>query len=113
MAVHLRLYVWSQPLQCSLEKKLRNQEAKEGSTVTFHAQVSKHNAPVKWKKGSGLLQASNKYEMKQMGSAVELLIHDLQLKDAGDSGDEQTMASVVVKGDKKLSLHLLGSSRLV
>ena len=98
-------------------KKLQNQEAKEGSTVTLQAQVSKHNAPVKWKKGSVLLQASNKYEMKQMGSAVELPIHGLQLKDAGDytcdSGDEQTMASVVVKGDKKLSLHLLGSSRLV
>lgn len=48
-----------------------------------------------------------------MGSAVELLIHDLQLKDAGDyicnSGDEQTMASLVVNCDKKL----FGSSRLV
>ncbi|NXL84856.1 OBSCN protein, partial [Alectura lathami] len=64
------------------EQKLRNQEAEEGSTVTLHAELSKHNAPVKWKKGSVLLQASNKYEMKQMGSAVELLIHDLQLKDA-------------------------------
>ncbi|NXH73572.1 OBSCN protein, partial [Hydrobates tethys] len=64
------------------EKKLRNQEAKEGSTVTLRAELSKHNAPVRWKKGSVLLRASNKYEMKQMGSAVELLIHDLQLKDA-------------------------------
>ncbi|XP_062424696.1 obscurin isoform X3 [Rhea pennata] len=82
-------------------KKLQNQEAKEGSTATLHAELSKHDAPVRWKKGSVLLQASNKYEMKQMGSIVELLIHDLQLKDAGDytcdSGDEQTMASLVVK----------------
>ncbi|XP_053913945.1 obscurin isoform X12 [Cuculus canorus] len=83
------------------EKKLRNQEAEEGSTVTLHAQLSKQNAPVRWKKGSVFLQASNKYEMKQTGSAVELLIHDLQLKDAGDytcdSGDEQTTASLMVK----------------
>ncbi|NXQ94187.1 OBSCN protein, partial [Sagittarius serpentarius] len=64
------------------EKKLRNQEAEEGSTVTLHAELSKHDAPVKWKKGSVLLKASNKYEMKQTGSAVELLIHSLQLKDA-------------------------------
>ncbi|NWX92720.1 OBSCN protein, partial [Nothoprocta ornata] len=63
-------------------KKLQNKEAKEGSTVTLHAELSKHDAPVRWKKGSVLLQASNKYEMKQMGSIVELLIHDLQLKDA-------------------------------
>ncbi|XP_021244944.1 obscurin isoform X10 [Numida meleagris] len=83
------------------EKKLQNQEAEEGSTVTLRAELSKHDVPVRWKKGLVLLQASNKYEMKQMGSAVELLIHDLQLKDAGDytcdSGDEQTMASLVVK----------------
>ncbi|NXT22992.1 OBSCN protein, partial [Syrrhaptes paradoxus] len=64
------------------EKKLQSQEAKEGSTVTLHAQLSKHDAPVRWKKGSVLLQASNKYEMKQVGSVAELLIHDLQLKDA-------------------------------
>lgn len=42
--------------------------------------------------------------MKQMGSGVEVLIHDLQLKVAGDyncdSGDEQTMASLVVRGEK-------------
>ncbi|NXG29625.1 OBSCN protein, partial [Dromaius novaehollandiae] len=63
-------------------KKLQDQEAKEGSTVTLHAELSKHDAPVRWKKGSVLLQASNKYEMKQTGSIVELLIHDLQLKDA-------------------------------
>lgn len=96
------------------EKILGNQEADDDSMVTLHAELSKHDAPVRWKKGSVLLQASNKYEIKHMGSAVELLIHDLQLKDAGDyicgSGNEQTM---VVKGDKKLSLHLLGSSRLV
>ncbi|NXF58293.1 OBSCN protein, partial [Ciccaba nigrolineata] len=63
-------------------KKLRNQEAKEGSVVALRAELSKHDTPVKWKKGSVLLQASNKYEMKQTGSAVELLIHNLQLKDA-------------------------------
>ncbi|NXA44731.1 OBSCN protein, partial [Nothocercus julius] len=63
-------------------KKLQNKEAKEGSTVTLHAELSRHDAPVRWQKGSVLLQASNKYEMKQMGCIVELLIHDLQLKDS-------------------------------
>lgn len=87
------------------EKKLGNQEAEEGSTVTLHAELSKHDAPVRWKKGSVLLQVSNKCEMKQKGCAVELLIHDLQRKkDAGDYicdyGDGRTMASLVAKGAK-------------
>lgn len=39
-----------------------------------------------------------------MGSGVELLIHDLQVKVAGDyncdSGDVKTMAFLVVRGEK-------------
>lgn len=56
------------------ERNLQNQEAEEGSTVTLHAELSKHNAPVRGKKGSVLLQASNKYEIKQMCSAVKLFM---------------------------------------
>lgn len=85
------------------ENKLQNQAAEEGSAVALRAELSKLDVPLRWKKVSVLLQASNKYEMKQMGSAADLLIHDLQLKKAGDytcdSGNEQTMASLVVKGE--------------
>uniref|UniRef100_G1KFS2 Obscurin, cytoskeletal calmodulin and titin-interacting RhoGEF n=1 Tax=Anolis carolinensis TaxID=28377 RepID=G1KFS2_ANOCA len=65
------------------------------------AVLSKPDVPVKWSKGSIKLRQSTKYEMKQKGSTVELLIHDAQPEDSGDytcdSGDHQTTASVVIK----------------
>lgn len=30
------------------KKKIQNQGVEEGSAVTFHAELSKHNAPVRW-----------------------------------------------------------------
>ncbi|XP_038654386.1 obscurin isoform X3 [Scyliorhinus canicula] len=83
------------------KKKLQNKEHKEGSVATLRCELSKSDAPVKWKKGSTLIITNDKYEMKQEGSNVELIIHDLKLEDAGeytcDSGDEQTTASLKVK----------------
>ncbi|XP_025067421.1 obscurin isoform X19 [Alligator sinensis] len=90
-----------QGIPALFEKTLQNQEAEEGSTATLHAELSKLDAPVKWRKGSVLLQSGAKYEMRQSGSSVELLIRDVQLKDAGDytcdSGDQQSTASLLVK----------------
>ncbi|XP_053118296.1 obscurin isoform X21 [Hemicordylus capensis] len=83
------------------EVLLENQEVEEGAVVTLLAHLSKPNVPVKWSKGSAKLRASNKYEMRQKGSAVELLIHDALPEDSGDytcdSGDHQTTASLLVK----------------
>ncbi|XP_074841400.1 obscurin isoform X2 [Carettochelys insculpta] len=96
-------------------QKLQSQEAEEGSTATLRAELSKPHAAVKWRKGSILLHASAKYEMRQKGSTVELLIHDLQLKDAGDytcdSGDEQTTASLLVKALPVLFIQPLQSQQ--
>lgn len=48
------------------------------------------------------LQPSQKYEMRQRECLVELLIHNLKLEDTGeyscDSGDQETKASLHVKG---------------
>uniref|UniRef100_A0ACB8FVR8 Uncharacterized protein n=1 Tax=Sphaerodactylus townsendi TaxID=933632 RepID=A0ACB8FVR8_9SAUR len=88
-------------LPALFEAELKNQEVEEGLTVTLHAEVSKPNVAVKWSKGSAKLRASDKYEMKQKGSTVELLIHDAQPEDSGDytcdSGDQQTTAALLVK----------------
>ncbi|XP_059495977.1 obscurin isoform X15 [Stegostoma tigrinum] len=83
------------------KKKLQNKEHKEGSVATLQCELTKPDAPVKWKKGSTLLDAKDRYKMKQKGINVELIIHDLKLEDAGeytcDSGDEQTTALLKVK----------------
>lgn len=48
------------------------------------------------------LQPSQKYEMRQRGCLVELLIHNLKLEDTGEysceTGDQETKASLNVKG---------------
>ncbi|XP_062979003.1 obscurin [Elgaria multicarinata webbii] len=83
------------------EVHLESQEAEEGSMVNLLAELSKPDVPVKWTKGSAKLRPSEKYEMRQRGSTVELLIHDAQPEDSGDytcdSGDQQTTASLLVK----------------
>uniref|UniRef100_UPI00398E7BDC obscurin-like isoform X29 n=1 Tax=Pristiophorus japonicus TaxID=55135 RepID=UPI00398E7BDC len=83
------------------KQELQNEEAEEGGTATLHCEVTKPNAPVKWRKGSLVLHPSDKYEMKQEGSSVDLLIHSLKPEDGGDytcySGDQQTTASLRVK----------------
>lgn len=48
------------------------------------------------------LQPSQKYEMRQRGCLVELLIHNLRLEDTGeyscDTGDQESRAALNVKG---------------
>ncbi|XP_048474365.1 obscurin [Rhincodon typus] len=83
------------------KQELQNQETEEDSTAILNCEITKPNAPVEWRKGSVLLHPSEKHEMKQNGSCVELLIHNLKAEDAGryicDTGDQQTMAILKVK----------------
>uniref|UniRef100_A0A8C0EE14 Obscurin n=1 Tax=Bubo bubo TaxID=30461 RepID=A0A8C0EE14_BUBBB len=80
-------------------KELKNVEAVEGGTATLRCQLSRE-APVEWRKGHTLLRPSNKYRMRQEGMVAELLIHDLDPKDAGDYtcvvGNQKTTAALSV-----------------
>ncbi|GCC29258.1 hypothetical protein chiPu_0007696 [Chiloscyllium punctatum] len=82
------------------KQELQNEEAEEGSTAILHCEVTKPNASVKWRKGSTIIHQSEKYELRQTGSCLELLIHNLKLQDSGeytcDSGDQLTTASLKV-----------------
>lgn len=57
---------------------------------------------MEWRKGGVGLQPSQKHEMRQRECRVELLIHNLRLEDTGeyscDTGDQETKASLNVKG---------------
>lgn len=89
-------------LPASFTEKLKNQDKKEGETVTLRCELSKPAADVQWKKGSEILKAGEKYEMKQQDSSLELHIKDLKVEDSGEyscvCGDQKTSATVKVNG---------------
>ncbi|XP_035173163.1 obscurin isoform X5 [Oxyura jamaicensis] len=82
-----------------IEEELKSLEALEGGTATLRCQLSRE-APVEWRKGHTVLRPSNKYRMRQEGTVAELLIHDVDAKDAGDYtcvvGSQKTTAALSV-----------------
>lgn len=86
-----------------VKEELKNVEAMEGGTATLQCQLSRET-PVEWRKGHTLLRPSNKYKMRQEGTVAELLIHDLDLRDAGEYtcvvGNQKTTAALSVNGKK-------------
>ncbi|NXF58279.1 OBSCN protein, partial [Ciccaba nigrolineata] len=63
------------------KKELKNEEVQEGASVSLYCELTKA-APVQWQIGSKLLKTSDKYQMRQHGTTAELVIHDLDIKDA-------------------------------
>ncbi|XP_010121152.1 PREDICTED: obscurin [Chlamydotis macqueenii] len=81
------------------KEELKNEEVQEGASVSLRCELTKA-APVQWKIGSKMLKASDKYQMRQPGTTAELVIHDLEVKEAGDytcvCGDQKTTATLTV-----------------
>ncbi|NXU87294.1 OBSCN protein, partial [Xiphorhynchus elegans] len=61
---------------------LKNEEVEEGRTAVLSCELTKPSAHVEWRKGDTVLQTSDKYEIKQEGTRVELLIYDAEAQDA-------------------------------
>ncbi|XP_048102109.1 obscurin isoform X12 [Alosa alosa] len=83
------------------QKELKNQQAREGDSVTLCCELSKPGVTVEWRKGGVVLQSGKKYTMRQDHHIQELLIHDLDPEDTGyytcDAGAQLTTASVTVQ----------------
>lgn len=100
-----------QPLYFSEE--LQSQKVEEGETAILGCELSKTGIAVLWRKGTLLLRPGNKYEMKQDGCKLSLVIHDANSQDSGSykccAGSLVTMASLEVKGMypfSRLNLYL-------
>ncbi len=69
--------------------------------MTLRCKLSKP-VEVQWKKGSEILKAGEKYEMKQKETSYELQIKNLKVEDSGEyscmCGDQKTSAAVKVNG---------------
>ncbi|KAL7886884.1 hypothetical protein AOLI_G00046050 [Acnodon oligacanthus] len=91
----------SSALPVIFRRELQNQECDEGSSVTLQCELSKPGVPVKWRKGTQVLQSGGKYFIRQTGSSVELKITDLKPEDAGEytclCGDQKTTANMKIK----------------
>lgn len=81
-------------------QKLKNIQVQEGDRVTLCCELSKPAIPVQWKKGDNVLISGEKYQMKQSGSTLELLIRKRQPEDSGTYScvceDIKTTATVII-----------------
>ncbi|XP_038128162.1 obscurin [Cyprinodon tularosa] len=79
---------------------LRNVQVQEGNGVALCCELSKPGYPVQWKKEDIVLTSSEKYQIRQNGSKVELLIRKSLPEDSGSYScicdDLKTMANVAI-----------------
>ncbi|XP_043323033.1 obscurin isoform X2 [Cervus canadensis] len=80
--------------------RLRSKEVVEGTTATFHCELSKE-APVEWRKGPETLRAGDRVSLRQDGAVCELEMRDLTVEDAGEyscvCGQEKTSATLTIR----------------
>ncbi|XP_075703653.1 obscurin [Rhinoderma darwinii] len=88
-------------LPVRFKQDLKDCDGEEGSSVTLSCEITKADAHVIWKKGVTALKANDKYEFRQTGTIVELVIHNVKSEDSGtytcDTGDQQTASRVKVQ----------------
>ncbi|XP_031719721.1 obscurin [Anarrhichthys ocellatus] len=93
-----RIIVNERPIKFLQE--LRNIQVQEGNGVTLCCELSKPGSPVQWKKGNNALTNGEKYQMKQSGSTLELIIKKSQPEDSGTYScvcdDIKTMATIII-----------------
>lgn len=89
-------------LPVTFKQEVENLEVKEGDSGVFCCELSKHGAPVDWRKGRVILKPGYKYEMKQEGHLAKLIINHVEESDAGKytckTKDSQSTAELTVKG---------------
>ncbi|XP_042369826.1 obscurin [Plectropomus leopardus] len=70
-------------LPITFKQKLKNIQMEEGHNIMLYCEISKPGVPVEWRLGGDLLENGEKYQIKQRGSALELIIRDAEPEDSG------------------------------
>lgn len=77
---------------------------KEGECGIFCGELSKPGAPVDWRKGRVVLKCGKKYEMRQEGRLIKLVINSVEESDAGKytckTKDSHSTAELTVRGKR-------------
>lgn len=75
----------------------------EGNEVKLRCEISKAGASIAWKKGEKVLSDGEKYQMKQSGSMLELVIRKSQPEDSGTysclCAEVKSSATVIINGE--------------
>ncbi|XP_062308204.1 obscurin [Osmerus eperlanus] len=94
-----RLLVVPKPMVL-IEEKPKDVDATEGETAVFSCITSDLTTPVTWRCNNVPLLMGDKYETQKEGQRNLLLIHQVEVEDAGiyscDTGDMQSRASLTV-----------------
>ncbi|XP_029939546.1 obscurin [Salarias fasciatus] len=79
---------------------LKSQDVQEGNVVTLSCELSKPGVPAQWRKGDKVLTSGEKYQLKQNGSTLELLIRKSLPEDSGTyccvCDDIKTTATIII-----------------
>ncbi|XP_029109266.1 obscurin [Scleropages formosus] len=94
-----QLTVKERPLD--IIQPIRDTTAKEREAVVFSCRFSAPPKEVHWLKDQVCLEASRKYNMRQDGARVELIIHSLLVEDSGEyccqAGASESRATLTVE----------------
>ncbi|KAL1248368.1 hypothetical protein QQF64_021686, partial [Cirrhinus molitorella] len=94
-------YLEVKALPVLFKSSLKDLESEAGENAVLRCELDKAGAKVIWRKDKSVIEASNKYQLKQDGAVAELIIYKLKEGDAGEycceTEHDRTSAKLAVK----------------